>query len=131
MMNKLRRQKIGRRYEYFVAWLLRGQGWHVEQRTNLGVDDEGIDIIAYKDNRTAYIQCKGWSVRKPIHENIIDHLYGSTVYQVGSSNIDGVEMMLFTSSILTPHALNHAEKLGVIVVHESYPLWRRKKQYIK
>lgn len=130
MMSKLRRKKIGRRYEYYVAWLMRGQGWEVAQRTNLGVDDEGIDIIATKDNRTAYVQCKGWSVRKPIHENIIDHLYGSTVYQVGADNLDQVEMMLFTSSILTEHALQHADKLGVTVIHESYPIWRRQKQHI-
>ena len=129
MLSKLRRKRIGRRYEYYIGWLLRQDGWLISERTSLGVDDEGIDLIAHKGPRTAYVQCKGWSPLKLIHENVIDHLYGSVAYQVGPDQVHTVDVILYTSSSLTTHAVAHAAKLGVQVLQAEYPRWKRKKQF--
>lgn len=120
MLRNYRRKRAGLRYEAFVARLLREQGWAVTERANLGFDDEGIDMIATKGPRTAYVQCKGWRAEKYIHENVVDHLYGSVAYQVGPQSVHTVDVILFTSTELTPHATAHAEKLGVQVLHERF-----------
>lgn len=120
MLANFRRKRAGRRYEAFVADLMRQQGWAVTERTDLGFDDEGIDMIASKGLRMAYVQCKGWNKHKQLHENVVDHLYGSVAYQVGPQNVHTVDVLLFTSTELTPHAVAHAKKLGVQVLHERF-----------
>lgn len=120
MLSHFRRKRLGDKYEQFVYELLLSQGWSVTKRNALGFDDEGIDLIANKGSRRAYVQCKGWSPKRHIHENVVDHFYGSVAYQVGPHNAHTVDMLLFVSAPLTAQAQAHADKLGVQVMHEDY-----------
>lgn len=122
--------KAGHKYEYFISWKLRKEGWEVIPRTKYGKYDRGIDLIATKGEKLRYIQCKGWSHKRTLYENTIDQLYGSVVYQVGQVNLINTEIYLYSPTRLSSYALDHAKKLGIEYFHEPYPYWKRKKRFI-
>lgn len=129
MFSKLtqkQRIKAGHKYEYYIGWMLRNQGYEVEPRTKYRYYDRGIDLIATKDGRTCYIQCKGWSKHRQLHEDVIDHFYGSVAYQVGPENMRAVELWIYSSAEPTSYARAHAEKLNIQLYHEPFRIWKRK-----
>lgn len=56
-----RKISAGREYEKYVAQKYIQNGYEVKYNgIENGVRDEGIDLIAYKDNKILLIQCKNW-----------------------------------------------------------------------
>ena len=122
------RRRAGNRYEYYIAWKLRNEGWTVDARTKYRQYDRGIDLIATKDGKVRYVQCKGWAAKKFLNENIIDQLYGSVAYQVGPENLLQNQMFIYSSAQPTLYAREHAKRLNIELFHEPYPsFWKRKK----
>jgi hypothetical protein len=121
---------FGDRYEHYVAELMRGDGWQVDERTNLGFDDEGIDLTASRENVVCYVQCKGWADDKFIHENVIDQLYGSAMYQAKLPTSEQVEIRLYTSALISETAHLHALKLGIQILSVPIPVaWNKRDFY--
>lgn len=78
--NYYRRLK-GKRYERKVSQYYRSKGYNViEYGLEKGFNDEGIDVIAKKDNEILLIQCKNWKGSKRIGEPMIQQFYGSTCF---------------------------------------------------
>lgn len=125
-----RNRRIGNRYEFYINHLLQEDGWDVLRRGQMGVHDRGIDLIATKNHRTRYVQCKGWSPKAEIHENVIDQLLGSVVYQEGIENIRNVEMYIYSPAEPSDYTKAVADKLNITIVHEDFPKWKRKHQYL-
>lgn len=82
---------IGRDYEMSCANVLKKDGYHVEMHGILKkLDDLGRDLIAYREYKndlfSSYskyefliIQCKFWSNKREIKENVIMQLYGTYI----------------------------------------------------
>jgi len=61
-LKALKKRKKGLGYEDFVAHLYKKRGYKVWERgRELGVKDGGIDLVAYRWNKTLLIQCKNWN----------------------------------------------------------------------
>ncbi|HEY8890706.1 MAG TPA: restriction endonuclease [Clostridium sp.] len=74
-------KEIGKIYERYIGFLWEENGFKVEYHgINLGLKDEGIDLICKKGNLIELIQCKYWGKEKTIYEKHIKHLNGSTNY---------------------------------------------------
>lgn len=128
--NKTNSQ-IGYEYELYVGHIYRSNGWYVEQfGIDRGLEDLGRDIIASRyDSKSGktlihIIQCKYWSQRKEIHENVINQLFGTTMMykiQQDSSLFNQLEVVpvLYSSTELSETASKFAEVLGVNVIIES------------
>lgn len=129
MFSKLtfkQKQFVGHRYEGYIAWKLRAEGWNVEPRTKYGYFDRGIDLIATKEGKVRYIQCKGWSWHRTVYENVIDQLYGAVAYQAGPEHMAEVEIYVYSSTRPSPYASDHAKRLNIQIFHAPFPNWRRK-----
>jgi hypothetical protein len=124
----IERKASGERYERLVASLLRNEGWEVMEKGKYGVYDHGIDLIATKDGKTRYIQCKGWQFWKELPESVITQLFGSVAAIEGIDNIRNVEIYIYTSAKLHPIALEAAQKLNVQYVVKRYDYWKHKRQ---
>jgi hypothetical protein len=131
--NKLKKQKqAGNRYEYYVKWFLEKEGWQVEHTGRLGFEDHGIDMIARKDGITRYVQCKGWSWWKTLHEDVVNQLYGAVVGLEGSERIGReVELYIYSPAKLTPFAQSQADALHIHFDRRDFPRWKRKHPYSK
>lgn len=81
-------RQAGRRYESFIAQTLRIEGWEVDETGRNGIHDHGIDLIASKEGVRRYVQCKGWSRDKFIHEDVVSQLLGSV------AAIEGLDKVL-------------------------------------
>lgn len=70
--------EIGKEFEIYVANHFRGKGYQVEERWPLGVNDEGIDLIATKGGEKMLIQCKYYSERgkHQISQEVLRKFYG-------------------------------------------------------
>ena len=124
--------KIGKRYEHYIAWLLKRDGWDVYSRSKYGKYDRGVDIIATKSDAKRYIQCKGWSYRHSrIHEDVVSQLFGSVASLEGIDALKTAEMYIYSSTVPTPYAKEKADKLNIHFVHSSFPLWKRKKKLVQ
>lgn len=76
---KSNKQK-GDEYEFFIAKIFKDDGYKIYMNGyNKGVKDEGIDIIAYKNNEILLIQCKNWN-RSPKHKDIKAFVIDSDLY---------------------------------------------------
>jgi predicted RecB family endonuclease len=129
MYIKTKNVRTGKRYEYYIAWLLRKEGWDVQNRGKYGFYDRGIDLVATKNGKTRYIQCKGWSLRKSIHEDVVTQLYGSVASLAGTGQLNGVEMYIYTPATPTDYAKDKAAKLGINFVRQNFPIWKRKRNF--
>lgn len=118
---------LGRRYEGYIAWLLKSQGWDVEQRGKYGKFDRGIDLTATKDGRTRYIQCKKRKSIFNIRENVVSQFYGSVVAVVGQKDIDKVELYIYSTVKPSAYALDEAEKLNIKFEQIRFPFFRNAK----
>lgn len=122
---------IGMLYEMYIGHLLKTRGYNVIQFGIVnGLNDLGRDIIATKIDfdgtiKTYVIQCKNWSTKKEIHENVICQLYGTTIeYQINNiqpslfQNSEEVVPVLYTTTELSRTANIFSKKLGVKVFVE-------------
>ena len=122
--RKKTKEGIGREYELYCAWVLHEKGWDVEPTGIIKrFEDLGRDLIAKKDGTVWIVQCKYWSQRKEIHENVICQLFGTAkMYdlqhpeetRVGMLTIES-QPVLMTNINLTATALDFAKALGVDV----------------
>jgi len=126
----------GAEYEMYCCHVLRMKGFSViDNGIQKGRLDNGIDIIAQKDDNTFIIQCKRYTdtfsdgTDKFIHENIICQLYGAAkCYQMDASNNQcarDVVPTLLTTGRLSETAIRFAKILHVMVVKCSmgeYPM---------
>jgi hypothetical protein len=122
----------GRMYEAHVANTLRSEGWIVEENGRLGIYDHGIDLIAHQNGIDRYIQCKGWSPKRLIHDSVVSQLLGSVADRVGLENLKNVEIYIYSSSFLDEYARGEAERLNVHFAHLPYPAkWYHPQRYYK
>ena len=116
--------KIGIEYEMYVDFLLRTK-YHfgtIPFGSLKGFDDLGRDIIATRIDvsgaiSTYIIQCKYWSDKKEIHENVVCQVFGTTMeYQLKRNLFKGkVIPVIATTTNLSDMAQKFAQKLGVLV----------------
>lgn len=82
MQKRHSRSWIGRMYERYIGYLYEMKGWTVIYRgIELGVKDQGIDLICRKEDRIHFVQCKCWSTNKTIYEKHLCQLFGACIYQ--------------------------------------------------
>lgn len=124
-----KRREAGKRYEHHVAQVLRSEGWEVEETGQEGMNDHGIDLIATKDGRTQYIQCKGWKRWRMIHEDVVSQLFGSVAAQVGLNQLANAsnEIYIYSPAKLDPYAQFEAERLNIKFIRMPYSYWRSKR----
>lgn len=117
--------QIGMEYEMYVGHLLRKNHFSVIQYgIENGLQDLGRDIIASrveKGIRYIYIiQCKNWSKKRLVHENVVCQLYGTAMqYELVNRNsffqeTEVVPWLVITNE-LSDMAKKFAAKLGVRV----------------
>ena len=117
--------QIGMLYEMYIGHLLRKNQFTVTQYgIEHGLQDLGRDIIAQRvENgvRKIYIiQCKNWSKKKMVHENVVCQLYGTSVqYELANKDLafqktEVIPWLVITNE-LSDMAQKFAEKLGVLV----------------
>ena len=135
MYHKIKRRfklqkSAGNKYEFYIKWLLTKDGWEVEHTGRLGFDDHGIDLIARKAGVTRYIQCKGWSWWKLLHEDVVNQLYGAVVGLEGTNRIDnGVELYIYSPAKLTEFAQSQADHLHIHFERKGFPRWKRRSHF--
>lgn len=115
--------QIGRDYEMSCAFQLQSQGYSVELHgIKYGLKDLGRDLIAIKNTgEILIIQCKKWSSKHTIRENVIMQLYGSTImYNVELNGILRKKivpvLMIPPQSIISDVAIKFAQKLNVKII---------------
>lgn len=132
------RIEAGRAYERYIGYLYETLGYDVYYQGILeGREDLGRDLICKKENKTAVIQCKRWSLvkHKIIHENHINQLFGTaTKYRIECKKKEQVSAffkikeditpILYTTTEISDKAKEFANALGV-KLYEKFPL----KQY--
>ena len=137
LKRKMSQKEVGDDYEMYIGWLLREKGYEVQMfGIERGLEDLGRDIIAFKNvdlfstsKHILIVQCKRWSHRKEIHENVLCQLYGTTVQYIISQkgNIGSdtkVYPVLVTTAPLSSTANTFANYLGVkvrVVPMGNYP----------
>ena len=117
--------QVGMLYEMYVGHLLKNNNFTVEQYgIEKGMQDLGRDIIARRvENgilKIYIIQCKNWSKKKEVHENVVCQLYGTAMqYELVNRNtfIQETEVIpwLVITNELSDMARKFADKLGVLV----------------
>lgn len=117
--------QVGMLYEMYVGYLLRKNNFSVIQYgIENGLQDLGRDIIASRtENGIRYIyiiQCKNWSKRRIVHENVVCQLYGTTVqYELMNKDLFSQETIikpwLVITNELSDMAKKFADKLEVMV----------------
>lgn len=112
----------GRNYEIYCAYKLFNEDYDIIQEgLNKKLEDGGRDIIAThkKTGKILIVQCKNWSERSQIRENVVFQLYGSFVQWKldNEDKIKGVEVepWLYITCDLSPEAIKCVNLLGVKV----------------
>ena len=81
MSNTYRNKQKGDEYELQIGRLYQQQGYKVYFKgINEGKRDNGVDLIAYKDNEVALIQCKNWENTQVKQEHLRIFLGDCTAY---------------------------------------------------
>ena len=114
--------EAGIEYEQYIGYYLESNGYRVKyQGANLGLEDMGIDLIAYKKNELWVIQCKRWNQNKTIHEKHIFQLYGTKVLkEIQFPEKDIYALFVITEDNLSDLAKECAKRLGVHVRIKPY-----------
>lgn len=128
---------IGRDYEMSCAHVLRKEGYYVEMHGILKkIEDLGRDLIAYREFKDdlfdwdskfeiLVIQCKYWSNKREIHENVIMQLYGTYIaYRIEQERQGYIKfinkitpvLMIPSFSVLSETAKRFVETLDVKLV---------------
>lgn len=127
--RKKTKTRLGYDYESYVGYRMERLGYKVEYYgQEQGLQDLGRDLICMKDKKMYIIQCKYWSKKKLIHENVVNQLLGTTLeicinklqteYKNYSSAYDLIENKIIIPKIVTNITLsetakNFANALGV------------------
>lgn len=123
--RKKSKLKIGLEFERYCGFLFEEKNYKVYYNGILkGKADEGIDLIAKKDNKTIYIQCKYWSITKQIRENAIAQLLGASLKKSIEIGLDSnefmklvkekkIEMWLISKTSLSKEAKEFAKLLNI------------------
>ena len=97
----------GEDYERFVGKNIKDLGWRIRFTPTTG--DQGIDIIALKDNKTVAIQCKYY--QGSVGNSAIQEAYsGSRFYEADTA-------MVISSGKFTKSARQLASSLNVMCLH--------------
>ena len=100
----------GAEFEVFCVKVLRENGYGMVRQTK-ATGDQGVDIIAEKDNKKYAIQCKCY--RNPVGNHSVMEVCSGRIYY-------GCDIgVVMTNSTFTPQAIEHANRTGVL-------LWDRK-----
>ena len=93
-----RNKIIGDHYERFVGWVFYRMGFSVYFNGLIkGMDDEGIDLIAERNNEVLIIQCKCWKRGSVYPMNILTQLDGSaSLYKIESRKNIHIRKILVT-----------------------------------
>ena len=94
-------------YETFCAKLLSDNGW--DSNVTQASGDQGIDIIATKNERTLVVQCKLYN--SPVGNKAVQEIYSGKGY----ANAD--DAVVVTNNTFTPSARELAKKLNVKLMH--------------
>ena len=112
----------GRNYEIYCAYKLFNEDYDIIQEgLNKKLEDGGRDIIAThrRTGKILIVQCKNWSERSQIRENVVFQLYGSFVQWKldNEDKIKGVEVepWLYITCDLSPEAIKCVNLLGIRV----------------
>ena len=96
-----------RQFEIFVAELFEREGYQVELTPE--TRDGGKDIIVAQNNITGnllfYVECKRFSIGRPVSINVIQRLHGAVVADKATAGI------VVTSSYFSKPAINHTERI--------------------
>ena len=102
------RQMTPTDFEHFIADLFSRFGYNTQ--TIGGIHDEGIDVIARKDDITNYIQCKKYITRKVSLRNIRD-FYGAIIDFIGNGT-----GYLITTNVFTNEAERFANGRRIVLI---------------
>lgn len=96
----------GTEFENFCVNILRKNCYgRIEQTKVTG--DQGVDIIAEKDNRKYAIQCKCY--RNPVGNHSVMEVCSGRIYY-------GCDIgVVMTNSTFTPQAIEHAKRTGILL----------------
>lgn len=104
---EFRAEMDGIEYEHYCANILNNLGWETHVLKASG--DQGVDIIASKENRKYAIQCKRYS--KPVGNKAIQEVIAGKIFY----NIDSA--IVVSNSYFTKSAQQLASATGVILLH--------------
>lgn len=111
--------ELGRMYERFVGYLYEQRGWAVEYHGIIkGLEDLGRDLVCRKGERVSVVQCKNWSHHRTVHEKHLFQLYGSVFYYRRDNPGANVHGAFYTSTTLSPVAMEAAAFLQIPVKQE-------------
>ena len=96
----------GSEFEYYVAELLRNNGYAKVSVTKLS-GDFGVDIIAFKDNKKWAFQCKNYNSKLGVSP--IQEIYS------GAAKYHAQIAVVVTNSFFTEHAKELAQDLKVLL----------------
>lgn len=96
----------GHQYEEFIASRLCNFGWYAE--TTKGSGDQGVDVLAYIDDKTVCIQCKNWA-NKATNKAVQEVFAGKLHYR-------GTHAVVVSRSGFTQGAIDLARSTGVLLI---------------
>ena len=106
-LSKTESRHLGLMYEKFIGARLESGGYIVDYNgINKGKADGGVDLVASKDDKKIFIQCKYWSFKSVIHEDVIFQLYGAVENERQKNNTD-CEGILYCSCSVDEEAKNY------------------------
>ena len=103
-----RENMSGDEYEEYCKYLLKRRGWIVELTPKSG--DQGVDLIATKENLKVCIQCKRYS--KPVGNKAIQEIFTGKQFYSGSHGV------LVSNAGFTKSAKKLASKTGIILLSD-------------
>lgn len=117
IMNIENKQDKGRQFEYFTAELLQDLGFKNVQVTSK-IADGGKDIIARKNGKLYYIECKCWKYnekdwRTRVGEDVMRSVFGAAY---DSGNKEKVYPMVMTTSYFSDKAIAYAKRNGIALI---------------
>ena len=96
-------------FEHHCADVLRNNGWNA--RTTKRTGDQGIDVLATKNNRKVVLQCKYYS--NPVGNKAVQECYAAKDFSRADFAV------VVTNSRFTLSAKQLAGSLGVLLMHHS------------
>lgn len=109
-------EDIGIEYELYVGALYEAEGYKVNYNgIRETINDAGRDLICKKGNKVLIIQCKCYSSKKQIFENVVNQLYGTTEkYRLENGLAkEYVTPVIVTSTVMSESGREFAKTLGV------------------
>ncbi len=130
--------EIGREYERYVGYLYEMNGWTVQFcGATEGLNDRGRDLIAFRNGVTHLVQCKLWSRRVEIPEDVVYRFLGSvTQYAVsrdvlapGADILQTLDRERITGVLVTTTQLSAAARRACAVLGVRYRVNKALEEY--